>query len=661
MSQVGAAEKSSDEPKSQMSTADKSPEKEKSQPVASNEASREPELHVSSTARCALAEKSHAGTSDEPFGEEKEQIHARDELESQTGTADMSGEEEAPPATTADTSNEAQIGTTGVSREEEAPPATTADSSSESQTGTVDMSGEEEAPPATTADSSSESESQVSTANKSFANEKPQVNTAEKYTGEPQSPARTTNKAFGEQKSQENVADKASGEPGSQMGTKDKPGEQKSQWSNTNASLGGPEAETGSAGMPGGLQSQASITDMFSDKETSQEDVTDKASSHPKFQTSITDTCFGEEEPHVYAIKTFLGESPADKSSRAESLGDKCTSKEESQINTAGKQEFEARNELRRRPLTHSSAEPEPSPMSGTLEPCTIGKSSGAQVSQIGTTNKFGEQKTQTGIIIEKKLPTRYWMIGGFTVLVVVALVYFLYPWKGQPPAHKPSKLEIFFKEVASLKKDFPGQYEGLWFRSEKILHKHLNASDPSAPSILILTAAQDGEQTLRCVSKRLAKSYANSLGAKWLIVNGPSKSKYDSATSKMQIDDELSSGFQSDSRAAVLYRLETLPPGSLLILYKYCDHENAAFKDVALVLTVLLEEPSLEEDLSFTEVEEKVKDLLWERFANSEVSAHHEMDVDKLSGVWSRISHVVLPVLPVRSIESGSCPGITD
>lgn len=208
---------------------------------------------------------------------------------------------------------------------------------------------------------------------------------------------------------------------------------------------------------------------------------------------------------------------------------------------------------------------------------------------------------------------------------------------------------------------DFPGQNEGLWFRSEKLLQKHLNTSHPSTPTILILTAAQDGERTLRCVSKRLAKSYADSLGTKWLMVYGPSKSNSDSSTSKMEIDEELSSGFEAGSRAAVLYRLETLPPGSLLILYKYCDHENAAFKNVALVLTVLLEEQSLEEGLSFTEVEEKVKDFLWERFASSEVSAHNEMDVDKLSGVWSRISHVVLPIQPVGYIESGSCPGFKD
>ncbi|XP_075472638.1 torsin-1A-interacting protein 2-like [Ascaphus truei] len=142
------------------------------------------------------------------------------------------------------------------------------------------------------------------------------------------------------------------------------------------------------------------------------------------------------------------------------------------------------------------------------------------------------------------------------------------------------------------------------------------------------------------------------------VFIDGLSKATKDSNIVKLQIAETLSSGFQSTSRAAVLHQLEELPAGSLLILYKYCDHENSAFKNVALVLTVLLEEPTLEPELPLRELEEKVRDFFWEKFARpSSLRSHSEMNTDRLSGVWSRISHLVLPVLPIQNIEASSCP----
>ncbi|XP_053325236.1 torsin-1A-interacting protein 2-like [Spea bombifrons] len=242
--------------------------------------------------------------------------------------------------------------------------------------------------------------------------------------------------------------------------------------------------------------------------------------------------------------------------------------------------------------------------------------------------------------------------------LVIIAFTWYFLRGSNQTVDSSTTVLKRFQNEFESLMTDFPGQNRHLWLRSQKMLQRHLNKSHPMEPATLILAAARDGEHTLRCLSGRLARAYSVSLNATYLVIDASTKGNYDSMTTKLHLDETLSSGFESTSRAAVLHRLEKLPSGSLLILYKYCDHENAAFKNVALVLTILLEEPTLEVGLSLREIEEKVKDFLWERFTKpNSVSSHSEMDVDKLSGVWSRISHLVLPVLPVDPLESSICP----
>ncbi|XP_077134026.1 uncharacterized protein LOC143788328 isoform X3 [Ranitomeya variabilis] len=244
-------------------------------------------------------------------------------------------------------------------------------------------------------------------------------------------------------------------------------------------------------------------------------------------------------------------------------------------------------------------------------------------------------------------------------LLVGSAAVFYLLPESFQKIASQmklisePQDKKDLKNEFAMLSSNFSNQTEEMWRRSRIILERHVQSwKEITEPAIILLAGALDAEETLRCLGTRLADVYSSSLGGGYTVISG---SDYASGTSqevKEHIDDGLSAGFQGTSRAAVLHRLELLPAGSLLILYKYCDHESAMFKDVALLLTVLLDDATLEKDISFMNLEEKVRSFLTQKLIDLNAKASHDgMDEDKFSGVWSRISHVVLPIFPEKNI----------
>ncbi|XP_062855068.1 torsin-1A-interacting protein 2 isoform X2 [Trichomycterus rosablanca] len=274
-------------------------------------------------------------------------------------------------------------------------------------------------------------------------------------------------------------------------------------------------------------------------------------------------------------------------------------------------------------------------------------------------TEKVSSQKTEEGPVsgtYQDLIIGIHYIVPAIFAIIIALVCY--YVCTKSPSLQKDyNLLQVFSHKMEKVQSSFPSQRHELWKRTNIHLKRHLNLTNPLEPVSLILTSGQGAEKTLGCLAQNLATVFSAALNSSVLGIDGNSKTAQDSDQVKLSVDDELKKAFEGEVRAAVINHFEEFPPGSTLIFYRYCDHENAAYKKVFLVFTVMLPVTEVNSELSLREVEEQVQEYLKERFVSSARTAtFNDMDVDKLSGLWSRISHLILPVAAEQNIEQKGC-----
>ncbi|XP_037625354.1 torsin-1A-interacting protein 2-like isoform X5 [Sebastes umbrosus] len=274
-------------------------------------------------------------------------------------------------------------------------------------------------------------------------------------------------------------------------------------------------------------------------------------------------------------------------------------------------------------------------------------------------TAETAEAEPAAPVVIVNHGGSSIYPIAGILVLVLAMILgQHLFQPESPPQKDDVRQIDIFLGQLEKVKTQFPHQRAELWSRSKIHLLRHLQTAQPTEPVSLILTAGHRAERTLHCLAQSLASAFSSSLNASFLHIDGASKASQDSDQVKLDIDSKLQGAFEGDKPVAVINRFEELPPGSTLIFYRYCDHENAAYKKTCLIFTVLLgEEEEIPADTRLSAVEEMVDDHLQKKFlSDGHPVSFDRMDLDKYGGLWSRISHLILPVAAEERIEHEGC-----
>jgi F0F1-type ATP synthase assembly protein I len=249
--------------------------------------------------------------------------------------------------------------------------------------------------------------------------------------------------------------------------------------------------------------------------------------------------------------------------------------------------------------------------------------------------------------------------VPGIVIGIIIGVILARWPQQGPkpiellpgtvPPNNRVLMLSEFTKGMNKLQAEFPSQTDRLWKIITSATLPIIQEDEPVHPAVILLVADQGSSLLATCLAQRYAELVTK-------VFSAPAYSTFncqrDTANKqpdevKRELDNKFTSAFEARSKSGVVLHIENLPGKAAMIFYRFCDNDNAPFKDVSIVLTLTLESAELhseKDSVAFSELRR-----VWESGINR----------DKMEPLFSRIGNSIAFVKPEtrEALQKASCP----
>ncbi|XP_023235267.1 torsin-1A-interacting protein 1-like [Centruroides sculpturatus] len=190
------------------------------------------------------------------------------------------------------------------------------------------------------------------------------------------------------------------------------------------------------------------------------------------------------------------------------------------------------------------------------------------------------------------------------------------------------------------LQDEFQKQNKWSWKVIRAAVDSVINSTRHEQPAVILLVASRWAEPTSSCLANRLASSLEKSFNNRKHYPRLNSLEGDADRDMKEKIDATFRESFdKNDHRVILLERLDALSADSAMILHSYCDHENAPYKDVVILMTAATDASVESSELTV----KKMDQIAWKHLDSRWEDLHEEKRVALLSRITTSVA-LILP-----------------
>lgn len=202
-----------------------------------------------------------------------------------------------------------------------------------------------------------------------------------------------------------------------------------------------------------------------------------------------------------------------------------------------------------------------------------------------------------------------------------------------------------FQKYYKQLQTDFQNQNKWSWKVIRTAVNSIINSTRHNQPAVILFVASKRADIISSCLANRLA----NGLEESYNNLNGYSKVNRIEGISDLEMKEKIDTAFKesfenNNNHVIVLERLDTYSAETAMILHSYCDHENAPYKDVVIIMTINTNTSIANNELSL----KKMDLIAWQHLDNIWET---QMDEGKRAALLTRITTSVALIVPEDNI----------